>query len=117
MQRPPIFEGSLRPETAKTLIERAIARILCLALQRRLKVSEAQDHCRSIDELRTFPRAKIYDSSLRFVESVGLVYRFDTFSDLPDDGGGVIKPTDGVATGRWIREGAAEAQRTSRDIG
>lgn len=40
MSRQDIYRGSLLPETAATVIERAIARILCLAYQQRLRQTD-----------------------------------------------------------------------------
>jgi hypothetical protein len=100
-----------------TLIERALARTLCLAYQQRLSSSKTQAACASVDELRAFPRKKIYDYELRFVESIGRVYRFDDYSDRDDDGQGVIAPSDATGTGRWLREGASDAELRSPNIG
>ena len=117
MNFPPQYRGSLRPETAATLVERELARFLALACGQRLRQPTAGGNTPDVTTLRAFRRSAIIDNSLRFVESVGKVYRFDAYESRPDDGAEVIAPSDAKGLGRWVREGATPEQRTSRHVG
>lgn len=116
---PPIYKGSLIPETAATVIERAVARFLCVAYQLRLRQSNTQAATPDIPTLRLFRRNNIADYALRFVESIGKTYRFDQFEDGLDDGALVVRPADSQSgsLGAWVQEGASPAQRTNRHQG
>lgn len=118
MTPPTLYRGSLEPETAAAVIERALARFLALATQRRLKEPEGQVWTETPAALRGFRRKALYDNQLRFVKSVGRVFRFDAYETAPDDNVSIFAPSDaGAAAGRWLREGATSAQRTSRHQG
>lgn len=117
MNFPPVYRGSLQPETAATLIERALARFLAMAYQVRLAHPGGGASTLDVAALRQLRRKPIYPFDLRFVESVGKTYRFDEYETLPDDGAAIIAPFDGAGAGRWVREGASPEQRTSRHAG
>ena len=117
MKFPPQYRGSLFPETAATLIERELARFLALAYGRRLGNAGGLATTRDLASLRTYPRRGITDFALRFVDAVGRVYRWDEYETRPDDGAAVIAPSDAKGAGRWIREGASAAQRSSAHQG
>lgn len=117
MTFPPIYRGSLRPETAATLVERELARFLALACGVRLRQPSTGGLTPDVSALRAFRRSAIFDHALRFVESVGKVYRFDAYESRPDDGAEVIAPADAKGLGRWVREGASPEQRTARHVG
>jgi len=117
MSRQDIYRGSLLPETAATVIERAIARILCLAYQQRLRQTDGALTTPNLAALALYRRKSIYDYALRYVDAVGETYRFDQYETAPDNGSTVIAPFDvGTGAGRWLREGSAAEQRTSRNI-
>jgi hypothetical protein len=107
------YKGSLLPETAVTLIERELARFLAVAFQKRLKGPGGAQSTPSIDVLRTFPRKIIFDNALRFVDSVGKTYRFDSYDGRADEGLLVVAPNDSTGLGRWLQEGADQEQRGS----
>lgn len=113
----PIYRGSLLPETAATLIERQLARFLALAFGVRLAQSAGGSSTPDLAALRQFRRKGITDFALRFVTSVGKVYRWDEYETLPDDGAATIAPLDAVGAGRWTREGATAEQRSSPHVG
>jgi len=119
MIAPTLYRGSLEPETAAAIIERGLARFLALANQKRLKEpTSGEAWTATPDALRVFRRKALYDNQLRFVRSVGRVYRFDAYELAADDGVSVIAPSDaGAAAGRWLREGATSAQLTSKHEG
>lgn len=112
---PPVYRGSLLPETAPTLIERQLARFLTLAYGVRLAQPGSGGPTPDLPTLRAFKRSVIADNTLRFVASVGKVYRFDEYETTPDDGLTIIAPADGKGAGRWLLEGASAEQRTSRN--
>lgn len=117
MNFPPIYRGSLIPETAPTLIERELARFLALAFGVRQGQPGGGATTRDLAALRQFRRTAITDFALRFVDAVGKTYRWDEYESRPDDGAAVIAPADAKGAGRWVREGASEAQRTTRHQG
>lgn len=117
MNFPPQHRGSLIPETAPTLIERELARFLALAYGKRLAHPGGGATTPDLVALRRFPRKGITDFALRFVDGVGKTYRWDEYETRPDDGAAVIAPADARGAGRWVREGASEAQRSTRHQG
>lgn len=53
-------------------------------------------------DLRAIPSDRLKSGDLRIVTALGTVFVFDPTSVTADDSTTVIKPTDGLAAGRWV---------------
>jgi hypothetical protein len=53
-------------------------------------------------DLRAIPSDRLKSGDIRVVVALGTVFAFDSTSTTADDGATVIKPTDGLAAGRWV---------------
>jgi hypothetical protein len=53
-------------------------------------------------DLRAIPSDRLKSGDIRVVVALGTVFVFDPTSTTADDGATVLKPSDGLAAGRWV---------------
>lgn len=53
-------------------------------------------------DLRAIPSDRLKSGDIRVVTALGTVFVFDPTSTTADDGATVLKPSDGLAAGRWV---------------